>query len=155
MAVAFLGYAGLAYVGAVAAPPGVPRSNDTFSTVTWSQSQYGGTGVFRTVTVQPDGRYAERFAEVDSTLPPGRRGSLSAARLATLRELVTSRQLAAEQRRPLTYDCSDSSTVTVAMGEFVISALDCGNVSSELPTLARLNNLFHDLASPVNPSGGA
>lgn len=158
--VAFLlGYAALAYLGAVATPPGVPRSNAEFSTVTWTQSHYGGSRPFRTVTVRTDGSFVERFADDPgaASIPPDRRGQLRPDQLATLRELITSSELAAEQRRHRLsdYDCSDSATISITMADFRMSALDCGNLAPALPTFAQLSNLFGELASPVNPPGGA
>ncbi|MGH3737411.1 MAG: hypothetical protein ACRDT6_17650 [Micromonosporaceae bacterium] len=151
-----LGYAGLGSVGVVAPPPGVPRANADFATITWTESHYASSAAFRTITVHPDGRFTERFSDGSE---PDRDGTLTPDQLATVEELATSRQLAAERRWHATFggpDCTDSSTITVTMRDFGFSVLNCGNLKArKLPTFAQLSSSFRKIASPVRPPGGA
>ncbi|MGH3647771.1 MAG: hypothetical protein ACRDTM_11440 [Micromonosporaceae bacterium] len=156
--VGLVGYAVLVYAGAASPPPGVPRSNGTFSTVTWVQSHYGGSSPFRTITLRTDGSYTERFAD-PSYQDQDRSGQLRRAELDQIRTLATSRAFAAEARWSRTGalpECTDSSTITITMGELRVSAVICSRAArAALPTFHQLSEHFFGIAGDATPPGGA
>ena len=157
--VGILGYAIAAFVGMVPTPPGVPRANEQFTTLTWSQTEYGSSTLFRTVTIEPDGSYVERFesgpggdSRVTGTVPDDL--------FAKIKRLATDPRLAAESRavryRGVAVDCTDSATIRVEMGKLEIAALDCGDATAEvLPVFYELHTAVRHIASDVSPPGGA
>ncbi|MDQ6874556.1 MAG: hypothetical protein M3042_05760 [Actinomycetota bacterium] len=138
------GYALLVFLGVVTAPPLVHRPNEQFRTLTLTRSGGEGGGL-RTIAVRPSGSYQVTVS--DSERDRRTAGRLTPARLAALRQLVTSRQLAAEGRQPAWYPptatrCSDTFHYRLRMASLIVAGDECDGVDLGRPQLARLVQLL-------------
>lgn len=128
--------------GYLSAPGFVPRDNERFGRITLRQAG-GVAGSAQSVTVRPDGRY-ERFRGLGERAQAIGSGRFPAGRLAEIRKLATSRELAAEARRPGLHgdgSCLDGFQVTLTMHDFRMWVYECGG-RPDVPTFWRLVELL-------------
>jgi hypothetical protein len=125
-------------LGYLAPPAVLPHPNARFEQLTLHVTG-GISGVDNGVSLRPDGSYLLFTGSGEPAMVTGQ-GRIGGRRLAGIRDLATSAQLAGESRRPGLADsnsCMDGITTTISMGRFRMAVYDCAD-HPDVPTFRRL-----------------